>query len=141
MLESCVRNNVHNFGSVLQAIELIESKEARPSKIGFLPEDAVELDGVADGFVDLQSKLVSRKDQRAGALRTLRGGMQCDRFFGYAGGVPQQIERLDEFISLQRVLPAKAIRIGPLLDLIALKRRGRDAAAGLDLALMNARAN
>ena len=65
--------------AVAQIVELIEGEKTRAGEIGFLAENAVELDGMADGFVNLQTKLAAAKNQRAGFLRALRARNAAQR--------------------------------------------------------------
>jgi len=62
-------------------------------------------------------------------------------FFGNDWSVSHQIERINEFVTLESMLAAKTIGIRTLLNLLALKRSGSNAAAGNHFALVNARAN
>ena len=61
---------------------MIEGEKTRAGKIGFFTEDAIEFDGMANGFVNLQSKLTTAKNQSPSLLRALRCGMQSCRLFG-----------------------------------------------------------
>ena len=67
--------------------------------------------------------------------------MERGGFFGDDGSISHQIERIDEFISLESMLAAKTIGIRTLLNFLALKRSGGNAAAGNHFALMNTRAD
>ncbi len=58
-----------------------------PGVVGLAAQHAVELDGMADGFVNLQAELRAVQDQIEFALRALVGGMQRDGLFGDARGV------------------------------------------------------
>src|SRR5580700_5750574 len=75
VFETRVGYDVHDVRAVTQFIELIEGEKARARKIGFLAEDAIEFDGVSDGFVNLQAELASAKNQRSRFLRALGRGM------------------------------------------------------------------
>ena len=112
-----------------------------PAKFASMPEHAVELDGMADGFVNLQAELRAIENDRALAFGALRGRMQRDGFFADARRVADQIERFDQFVAAQHVLPAEAIRIRTLLNFASGERRGDDSRAGLHLHLMNRRAD
>ncbi len=96
---------------------------------------------MADGFVNLQAELRAVQDDRLRALGRLRRGMQRDGFFGDARRVAHKIERFDQLVARQLMLPAETIRIGTLLNFVAGKRGGHDSRAGLHLDLMNRRAN
>ena len=136
-----VSDDVHDARSVLKFVQLIESQKTRARKIGFLPEDTVQFDGMSNRFVDLESQLAGAQDERADFFRALRGRMECGGFFGDDGSISHQIERIDEFVALESMLAAKTIRIRTLLNFLALKRSGGNAAAGNHLALMNTRAD
>ena len=117
--------------------ELIERQEAHAREIRFHAEDAIEFDGMADGFVNLQAELRAVQNDRARAFRALRGRMQRDGFFGDALRVAGQIERFDQFVAREHVLAAKAIRIGALLNFAARETGGDDSRARLHFHLMN----
>ena len=93
-----------------------------------------------DGFVNLQTQLRAVQDDGVLPLGTLRGGMQRHTLLSQAPGVTGQIERLDQLVTLQHVLPAEAVGIGALLNFRARKTGGHDSRAGLHLDLMNGRA-
>src|SRR5260370_2533862 len=96
---------------------------------------------MANRFVNLQAELAGTEDESANFLRALRSGMKGGGFFGDDGSVSHQIERLDEFVTLESVLAAKTIGIRTLLNFFTLKRSGTNAAAGNHFALVNARAD
>jgi hypothetical protein len=50
-----VGDHIHDRRGVAEVIQFVECEEASAGKIRFLAEDAVEFDGVADGFVNLQA--------------------------------------------------------------------------------------
>src|SRR5579859_977674 len=141
VLEPRVGDDVHNVRAVAQIIELVESEKTCARKIRFLPEHAIELDGMADRFVDLKSELAAAKYQRAPFLRTLRRGMKGRGFLADTPRVVQQVERLDELVTLQGMLSAKAVWIGSLLNLVALEGSRGNAAACDHFALVDARAD
>src|SRR5207248_4429 len=134
-----VSDDVHDGRGVLKFVQLIESQKARAGEIGFLAEDTVQLDGVANRFVNLQAELAGTQDKRADFFRALRGRMERGGFFGDDGSISHQIERIDEFISLESMLAAKTIRIRSLLNFLALKRSSGNATAGNHSPLVNAR--
>ena len=63
-------------------MQLVERQKTGAGKIRFLAQDAIEFDGMADGFVNLQAQLAAAQNQRARFFRALRRGVQRDRFFG-----------------------------------------------------------
>src|SRR6266481_722796 len=75
-----VGDDVHDIRGVTKLVELIERKKAGPGEIGFLTENAVEFEGMANRFVNLQTKLAGAEDDGAGFFRTLRGRMQRGGF-------------------------------------------------------------
>ena len=118
-------------------VQLIERQKTRAREIRFLTKNAVQLDGVADRFVNLQPELAAAKDERADFFRALRGGVKRDGFFGDNRRVSHQIKRFNEFVTLQRMLAAKTIGIRTLLNFFALKRGGGNSAAGNHFTLVN----
>src|SRR3984893_2758642 len=96
---------------------------------------------MADGFVNLQAELRTVENDRLRALGRLRGGMQRDSLFRDARCVPNQVERFHQFVARQLVLPAKAVRIGALLNFISGKRGRHDSRTGLHLDLMDHRSD
>ena len=89
--------------------------------------------------MDLQAELISRKDHRAEFFRALRGCVQRRRFIRNHRRVLQQLQRIHQFVPFQRVLPAKAIGIGTLLDFSALEGSRSDSAPGNHFSLMDLR--
>src|ERR1035441_4512690 len=116
VLRPRVANHVHNFGAVAQAAQLIEREEAHARVVGLAAQDAVELDGMADRLVDLQSQLRAVEDEVELALGALIGAVQRDGFCGDARGVPDQVPLVDQLVALKLMLPAEGIRIRALLD-------------------------
>ncbi len=110
VLEARVGDDVDDIGGVAQLAQFLERKKTHAGEICFHAQDAVEFDGMADGFMNLQAKLRAFENDGALALRTLRGFMQSESFFGDALRVAGQIERLDEFVAGKLMLAAEAIR-------------------------------
>ena len=137
VLEARVGDDVDDVGAVLQLAEFFDGEKTHAREIRFHAEHAVELDGMADGFVDLQAELRAFENDRACAFRTLYGGMERDGFFADALGVADQIERLDEFVAAFHVLPAETVRIRALLDFFFCETGGDDSRAGKHFYLMN----
>ena len=63
--------------------------------------------------------------------------MQRDGFFGGALRVSHQIESFYQFVALESVLAAEAIRIGALLNFGARETGGDNSRAGMHFHLMN----
>src|SRR5579885_2392998 len=141
VLDPRVGDHVDDFRRVAQRVELVERQETRPREIRFLPEHAIQLDRMPNGLVDLQPELAAPENQRPRSLRALRRTVQLGGLLRNLRSMLHQIERLDQLVALQRVLPAKAVGIRPLLDFVALETRRRDAAPGNYLALMNPRSD
>src|SRR5579859_6223600 len=74
-----IGDDVYDRRCVTQIIQLVERKKTGAGKIGFLAENAIEFNGMADGFVNLQAKLASPENQRRFFLGALRGGVERDR--------------------------------------------------------------
>src|SRR5262249_13525408 len=127
--------------AILQFAKLVHGEETHARKISFLPENAVEFDGMADRFVNLKAELRAAQDDRAGFFRTLRGGVKRHSFFAGASGIADKIERFDELLAFESVLAAEAIGIRTLLNFAAGKTGGNDSGAGLHFHLMNHRAD
>src|SRR5260370_40157972 len=141
VVEPGIGDDVHDARSVFQLVQLIESQKTCASEIRFLAEDAVQLDGVTDRFVNLQAELAAAEDEGANLFRALRRGMKRGGFFGDDGRVSEQIEGFDKLVTLQGMLAAKTIGIRAFLNFFLLKRRGGNSAPGNHLALVNARAD
>ena len=82
--EPGVGDHVDDVGAVLQLSQLIHGEKTHAREIRFHAEDAVELDGMADGFVNLQPELRAAQNNRALAFGALRGGVQRDGLLGDA---------------------------------------------------------
>ena len=63
MIEPRIGDYIHDLRSVSQAVQLIERQEAHARVIRLGAKNAVQLDGVADGFMDLQGKLAAIENQ------------------------------------------------------------------------------
>jgi hypothetical protein len=79
-----IAHHVDDLRAVAQSIELIEREEAHAGVIRLRAQDAIQLDGVADGFVNLQPQLRAIENQIELALGTLVGRVQSDGLFGDA---------------------------------------------------------
>ena len=105
VIEPRVRDHVHNARSIFQLVQLIERQKTRAREIRF------QFDRMADRFMNLQSELAAAEDECADLFRALRYRMEHGGFFGDEWRVSHQIERFNEFVTLQRMLAAKTIRI------------------------------
>ena len=92
VLQARVADHVDDFRAVAQVVQLVEREEAHAGVVGFAAQDAVELDGMADGLVDLQAELRAVEDQVEFALRALIGA-QCSATASSAmrGALRQQV--------------------------------------------------
>jgi len=140
VLRARVGDHVDNGRGVPQVVQLIERQKTCACEVGFLAKDAIEFDGMADGFVNLQTKLAATEDQCPGFLRALSCRMQPDGFLSDSRRVSQQLHRFNEFIAAENVLPAETVRIRTLLNAVFPERGGHDAAPGNDPALVDLRA-
>ena len=57
MFKARIGDHVDDFRAVLQLAQLFHCEETHAGEIRFHAEDAIELDGMADGFVNLQAEL------------------------------------------------------------------------------------
>ncbi len=87
VFEARIANRVDDIGTVAQVIQLVEREKAHARVVGFRAQHAIELDGMADGFVNLQPELAAVEDQIEAAFGALIGRVQRDGFFGHARGV------------------------------------------------------
>src|SRR5262249_871920 len=55
VLEPSIRDDVDYFGCITELVELVEREKTSSGKVGFLAEDAIQLDRMADGLVNLQT--------------------------------------------------------------------------------------
>ncbi len=68
MFEPRVGDDVHDVRAVFQFAQLFGGQETHAGEIRFLPEHAVEFDGMADRFVNLQAKLRAAQNNGAESL-------------------------------------------------------------------------
>ncbi len=118
VLDASVANRVDQFRAVAQVIQFVEREKAHARVVGLRTEHAIELDGMADGFVHLQSELAAIQDQIEAAFGALIGRVQRHGLLGHARRVLQQCQFVDQLIALELMLAAEGIRIRALLDLI-----------------------
>ena len=57
-----IGDDVDEVAAVTQRAQLIQREERRAGKIGFHAQHAIELDRMADGFVDLQAQAASCRE-------------------------------------------------------------------------------
>jgi hypothetical protein len=129
VLQPRVAHHVDDFRAVAQPAELVEREKTHAGVVGFAAQHAIELDGVADGFVDLQTELRAVQNQVEFAFGTLIGGVQRHGLFSHARSVFEQAQLFHQLVPLQLVLAAERIGIGAPLDLAILIAEGRKTGA------------
>src|SRR5258708_19469767 len=107
-------DGIYDGRGVKQVIQFVESEKAGAGKIRFLAENAIEFDGMPDGFVNLQAELAAAEDQRGFFFGALRGGVEGDRLFGHFSSVLKNIHRFDDFLAPENVLSPKPLLVQPL---------------------------
>src|SRR5262249_43363569 len=130
----------YQFAAVLQSPQFLQSQERSAGEISLHAKNAVELDRVPDGFVNLQPELRAFEDNVESSLRTLVCLVQGYRFLADAPRILYQLQLINQLIALVLPLSAKRIRIRTLLDLAPRKRVGDISGPGRKLRLMNFRA-
>ncbi|MCY1175796.1 hypothetical protein D9M73_160500 [compost metagenome] len=122
-----IEGDIEQFRAVLQAAEICGFDEAGPGIITLIPEDAVQFQRVADGFVDLQHHLVGHQQQVALALRGVWRQEQLQGLIGHLGTGTDQAAAADDVrrALLAEVFAAKAAG----LAVVAVV--GRDVQAGV----------
>src|SRR3974390_1085271 len=130
-----VAHHVNDAGPIAQRVELIEREEAHAGVVRLRAENAIELDGMPDGFVDLEPELAAVEDQTELALGALVRGVERHSLLGDARRVSGKVEFVDELVALELILAAEGIRVRPLLDVVVLEavRRAASAADGAGL--------
>ena len=78
MLGARIAHDIDDIRTIAQPVQLIERKKAHAGVVRFRSQDAIELDGMADGLVNLQAQLRRAENNSARAFGTLCGGMQRD---------------------------------------------------------------
>ena len=126
---------VHDVGAIAQAVELVGGEEGGAGEAALGAEDAVELGGVAAGFVDLEGELAAFEDEGGDFGGAGVGGDEGDGLFGDATGVSREVHGLDELPPEAGVVAAEGSGEGAALHFAAALGDGLDAAAGLDARL------
>ncbi|MNZ73571.1 hypothetical protein D3C78_919840 [compost metagenome] len=98
------------MGAVLQAAEVTGLDEAGTGVVAFIAEDPVQLQRVADGFVDLQHHLVGHQQQIARVLRGVGCQQQLQGLIGHGRSGADQPAATDHIGTalLAEVLAAQA---------------------------------
>ena len=129
VLQARVAHHVDDVRAVAQVAQLVEREEAHAGVVGLAAQHAVELDGMADRFVNLQAELRAVQNQVELAFGTLIGGVQRHGLFGDARRVFEQAQFVHQFVALQLILAAEGVGVGALLDLAVLVAEGGEAGA------------
>ena len=129
MLQARIADHVDDLRAVTQRVQLVEREEAHAGIVGLDAQHAIELDRMADRFVNLQPELAAIEDEIESAFRAGIGGVQRDRLFGDARRVTEQVELVDEFVAFQLILAAERIRVAPLLNFVVLEAERSEAGA------------
>ncbi len=90
-----VKGHVEQVGAVLQVPEVAGLDEAGAGVIALVTENAVQLQRVADGFVDLQDHLVGHQQQVPRALGRVGGQQQLQGLVGHPWRGAYQAEAAD----------------------------------------------
>ncbi|VVN41397.1 hypothetical protein PS683_05535 [Pseudomonas fluorescens] len=121
-----VEGHVEQGRAVLQVAEVLGLDEAGAGIIALVAEDAVELQRMADGLVDLQDHLVGHQQQVAWALGRVWCQQQLQGFVGNARRGADQAEAVDHIEAT--LLPEVGAAEGARLAVIAVV--GGDVDAG-----------
>src|SRR5579862_609046 len=141
VLGARVAHHVDNLRAIAQAVQLIERQEAHAGIIGLAAEHAVQLDGVPDGFVDLQAELRTIQDEVEIALGALIGAVQRHGLLRDARGILHQVPLFHQFVALELMLAAERIRVRAFLDLAVFVGQRRVAHAAHVAGLIDQAAN
>src|SRR5579859_2624693 len=129
VLQARVANNVHDFRGVLKFVQLVERQKAHARVVGFGAKHAVQLNWMADRFMNLQPELRAVQNQIEAPLRALVGRVQRHRFLGHARSIFEQLQLFHQFVALQLVLPAERVGVRALLDFAVAKAVRRESRA------------
>ena len=132
-----VCHHVDQIAAVTQRAQFFQRKKGSAREVCFHAKNAIEFDGMADGFVNLQSQLRTIKDDIEPAFGALIGVMQCNGFFRDATSVLQQLQFFDQFVSFILPLPAVRIRIRTFLNFISRESVSGVSRAGRIFRLMD----
>ncbi len=116
----------------------VRSDEAAAGVIALVAEDAVQLQRVADAFVDLKHHLRGHQQHVGGSRRALRRLQQRQRLAHDALGV---IGKADDLELLESALPGDmTLAVGSMLTLGTVSRHHRQSGAQVAVRLLDARA-
>ena len=87
MLLGCIGDYIYDWAAIAKVSQLVDGEERGAGKVGLHSQNAIELDGMSDGFVDLQAKLRGAEDYGELSFRTLRRLVQGDRFLADPFGI------------------------------------------------------
>src|SRR4051794_9706229 len=80
MAHARIEDDVEQVRAVAIAAEHVEGDEAGAGEVAFVAEDAVELERMADGLVNLQHHLVGHEQHVHDTSRTVRCSEELQRF-------------------------------------------------------------
>src|SRR5207342_262476 len=132
-----IDGDVHQLRPVRHRSQPAEVEPGRAGVRGLPAEDAIELDGVADGLVDLERELFGAEDQRRLAARARWRGEQLPGLRSDPRRLSSEVERLHELPPLRAVVPARR-RVGATLRLPVADGRRHDPGAALADVLLDA---
>ena len=129
MLEASVSDDVDDIGRVAQFAQFFKREKTHAGEVRLHAQHAVELDGMADGLVDLQPELRALENNGAFPFRALGGSVQRQGLLGNALAMAGQIERLHELVAGKLMLAAEAVGVRALLNFVVGKAGSDDAGA------------
>ena len=124
----------------MKVVQQVGSQERRAGEGRLVAQGAVQLHGVAAGFVDLQRQLAAADNQVGGDVgRAGVGGEQFGGLLGNAAGVVEQVHLGDVFPAGATLVASEGLRIRTALDFAVAYGGGLDAAAGFVDGLVDVR--
>ncbi len=111
MYQPRIGYHVDDFRAVPQVVQFVQREEAHAGVIRFGAQHAIQFDGMADRFVDLQPELRAVENEIEHAFWTLIGGVERHGLFGDTRRVFEQPHLIDQLIAFQLVLPAERVRV------------------------------
>src|SRR5215472_6509396 len=131
-----VANDVDAMVAVPERAELVERRERRAGEVRLPAHDAVELERMADRFVDLQRDLIAGKHDIHPAARALIGGEKRHRFFADAPRVLEQLRFADDLVPAG-LIEAACAGEDAILRVAVTDRECVDRAAALEYGLLD----
>ena len=135
---SRIEGDVEQLRAVAIAAEHVGRDEARSGEVALVAEDAIELQRVADRFMDLQHHLVGREQRVHPARRAIRRGEELESFFGDPAAAVGEAEAVEDLDAALLADAAMAVQRAPLGDAVGVRghgeRREHEAEALQDVA-------